>query len=183
MTRYDPKERFRYLEQLITEFETTTSADAKEQVLANLANFAYDPINYDHFRKLKITELFLSQLECENETIQEFAVGGICNLAADKSFVNELVQLKGIPRLITCLTSGREETVLSTITVLIFVASSGVGEDVTSGTVVECMLKYADSSNKRLSNLAKVFLKDACSEDKVKQVQGLACNAECQEVT
>ena len=32
---------------------------AKEEILANLANFAYDPINYDHFRKLNVVDLFL----------------------------------------------------------------------------------------------------------------------------
>lgn len=33
--------------------------EAKEQVLANLANFAYDPINYEYMRALKIPDLFL----------------------------------------------------------------------------------------------------------------------------
>ena len=34
---------------------------AKEEILANLANFAYDPINYDHFRKLNVADLFLGK--------------------------------------------------------------------------------------------------------------------------
>ena len=37
-------------------------ADAKEQVLANLANFAYDPDNYSHFRELNIVDLFLGKM-------------------------------------------------------------------------------------------------------------------------
>lgn len=37
------------------------SSDAKSQVLANLANFAYDPINYTHLRKLNVAELFLGK--------------------------------------------------------------------------------------------------------------------------
>lgn len=36
--------------------------DAKCQVLANLANFSYDPINYPHLQKLNVAELFLGML-------------------------------------------------------------------------------------------------------------------------
>lgn len=35
--------------------------ESKEQVLANLANFAYDPINYEHFKKLNVVDLFLGE--------------------------------------------------------------------------------------------------------------------------
>lgn len=31
----------------------------KLQILANLGNFAYDPINYEHFRQLNILDLFI----------------------------------------------------------------------------------------------------------------------------
>ena len=34
---------------------------SKEEILANLANFAYDPINYEHFRKLNVVDLFLGK--------------------------------------------------------------------------------------------------------------------------
>lgn len=36
--------------------------DYKQQVLANLANFAYDPVNYDYFRELNILDLFLGKM-------------------------------------------------------------------------------------------------------------------------
>ena len=35
------------------------STDAREQVLGNLANFAYDPINYEYMRQLNVIDLFL----------------------------------------------------------------------------------------------------------------------------
>lgn len=38
-----------------------TFSGAKEEILANLANFAYDPINYDHFRKLNVVDLFMGK--------------------------------------------------------------------------------------------------------------------------
>ena len=33
--------------------------ESKQQILANLANFAYDPINYEFIRQLNIVDLFL----------------------------------------------------------------------------------------------------------------------------
>ncbi|XP_036921820.1 armadillo repeat-containing protein 7 isoform X3 [Sturnira hondurensis] len=45
--------RLGYLQALVTEFQETESQDAKEQVLANLANFAYDPSNYQYLRQLQ----------------------------------------------------------------------------------------------------------------------------------
>lgn len=50
-------------------------ADAKEQVLANLANFAYDPSNYQYLRQLQVLDLFLDSLSEENETLIKFAIG------------------------------------------------------------------------------------------------------------
>ncbi len=35
--------------------------EAKLQVLANLTNFAYDPINFESFRTLNIIDLFLGK--------------------------------------------------------------------------------------------------------------------------
>lgn len=52
-----------------------STADAKEQVLANLANFAYDPANYQYLRQLQVLDLFLDSLSEENETLVEFAIG------------------------------------------------------------------------------------------------------------
>ena len=51
--------RFKYLQSLVTEFQDTSRHEYKLQVLANLANFAYDPVNYDFFRQLNILDLFL----------------------------------------------------------------------------------------------------------------------------
>ncbi|XP_070336089.1 armadillo repeat-containing protein 7 isoform X4 [Odocoileus virginianus] len=66
--------RLGYLQALVTEFQETQSQDAKEQVLANLANFAYDPANYQYLRQLQVLDLFLDSLSEENETLVEFAI-------------------------------------------------------------------------------------------------------------
>lgn len=59
-------------------------SEAKQQVLANLANFSYDPINYDYIRSLDIINLFLGELKSENESLVKYAVGALCNLSAGR---------------------------------------------------------------------------------------------------
>lgn len=49
--------------------------EAKEQVLANLANFAYDPRNVEYLRELQVTDLFLDMLTEDNENFVEFGMG------------------------------------------------------------------------------------------------------------
>ncbi|XP_054449310.1 armadillo repeat-containing protein 7 isoform X2 [Pteronotus mesoamericanus] len=53
--------RLGYLQALVTEFQETESQDAKEQVLANLANFAYDPSNYQYLRQLQAASATCAQ--------------------------------------------------------------------------------------------------------------------------
>ncbi|XP_066094167.1 armadillo repeat-containing protein 7 isoform X10 [Saccopteryx bilineata] len=55
--------RLGYLQALVTEFQETESQDAKEQVLANLANFAYDPSNYQYLRQLQEASATCAQTE------------------------------------------------------------------------------------------------------------------------
>lgn len=51
------------------------SLEAKEQVLSNLANFAYDPKNMEYLRELQVLDLFLDMLTEENENFVEFGIG------------------------------------------------------------------------------------------------------------
>ncbi|XP_013364102.1 PREDICTED: armadillo repeat-containing protein 7 isoform X3 [Chinchilla lanigera] len=77
--------RLGYLQALVTEFQETESQDAKEQVLANLANFAYDPSNYQYLRQLQVLDLFLDSLSEDNESLVEFAIAALtppCTTAA-----------------------------------------------------------------------------------------------------
>lgn len=53
----------------------SSPSEAKEQVLANLANFAYDPKNMEHLRELQVTDLFLDMLTEENVNFVEFGMG------------------------------------------------------------------------------------------------------------
>ena len=100
------------------------TSEFKLQVLANLANFAYDPINYEHFRKLNILDLFLDVVAEEtHDKMIEFAMSGICNCCLDQLNMRYLIENDGVELAVKCLSSENEETVLSAITTLIYITT------------------------------------------------------------
>lgn len=72
--------RFEYLQALVTEFQDAASTPAAQrQVLASLANFAYDPVNFGHLHALNVAELFLDMCSDASEDCVLLAVRGVCN--------------------------------------------------------------------------------------------------------
>ncbi|XP_041054123.1 armadillo repeat-containing protein 7 isoform X3 [Carcharodon carcharias] len=167
------QDRFDYLQALVTEFQDTDSQEAKEQVLANLANFAYDPSNYQYLRQLQVIDLFLDMLTEDNERFVEFGIGGLCNLCLDKENKEYILQNNGAQAVLDCLSSPNEDIVLSAITTLIYLMTPLSRKEITAIPVVECMLRFSMSKNKRLSNLATLFLEDFCSPEEVEKAQNL----------
>lgn len=159
--------RREYLEQLVNEFRATKSCDAKGQVLANLANFAYDPINYEYLRQLKVIDLFLDQLSEKDALLTEFAIGGLCNLSLDHENREYILHCNGLQIISSCLNSSDEETVISAITTLIFLGTPEFKPGTISPELVKCMLQFSCSSNVRVKNLAFIFLEDCCTKDQV----------------
>ena len=163
--------RFNYLQSLVTEFQETTSQEAKEQVLANLANFAYDPINYEHLRTLNVLDLFLDCLTDENATLVEYAIGGLCNVCLDKENKDLILKHDGVKLVIGCLSGDREAIILSAITTLMYLVTPNSKAEITQDAVVDAMIQLADSPNKRISNLATVFLEDYCEQGRVQEIR------------
>ena len=73
--------RFEHLQALVLEFQSSADENDKRQVLANLANFAYDPMNYEYLRKLHVLDLFVDMLTEPDPVSVEFGSGGIVNAA------------------------------------------------------------------------------------------------------
>ncbi|KAK3612594.1 hypothetical protein CHS0354_042102 [Potamilus streckersoni] len=165
--------RFSYLQSLVTEFQDTTSDEAKKETLANLANFAYDPINYEHLRKLNVLDLFLDALEETNEKIVEFAIGGICNACLDKQNKEYILKNDGVRLVTRCLSSLNEETVSSATTTLMYLMTPTSKQEIITLPIVECMIRFSQSKNKKLSNLAQVFLEDYCSEEQFQEARSV----------
>lgn len=55
-------------------------SEAQEQVTANLANFSYDPLNFEYLKESKAIELFLQLLSIPNPNLVLHGIAGLCNL-------------------------------------------------------------------------------------------------------
>ncbi|KAF0768256.1 armadillo repeat-containing protein 7 isoform X2, partial [Aphis craccivora] len=109
-----------FLKQLVQEFRKTNSAESKLQVLANLANFAYDPVNYQHIRTQKVIDLFLEQLASDNNKLIEFAAAGLCNLVNDPVNKDYIIGNGGIQKIEKNLSLDDDNIILSCITTLMY---------------------------------------------------------------
>jgi len=153
-----------FLKQLVQEFRKTNSAESKLQVLANLANFAYDPVNYQHIRSQKVIDLFLEQLAFDNNKLIEFAVAGLCNLVNDPANKDYIIGNGGIQKIEKNLSLNDDNIILSCITTLMYLYAPEIKTDIVNPSTVGYMLLHAQSENPKLRNVAKIFLTDFCTE-------------------
>jgi len=49
-------------------------------VTANLANFAYDPINWPHLLEAEALDVFLASLESQDQTLKLHGIAALCNI-------------------------------------------------------------------------------------------------------
>ncbi|XP_011257571.1 armadillo repeat-containing protein 7 [Camponotus floridanus] len=163
--------RYDFLKLLATEYKTTKSKDAKEQVLSNLANFAYDPINYGYMRQLQIIDIFLDSLSENNPKLVQFAIGGICNLCLDAINKIYILRNRGVELISSLLSSRDEDIVLSAISTLMFLITSESRNEITSAEIIKCMLEFSYDTNIRIKNLAIIFLSDYCEASEVEKIK------------
>eukprot|EP00250_Pteridium_aquilinum_P012343 c20669_g1_i1 orf=504-1034(-) len=149
-----------YLQELVTEFQKTTNEDSKLSIVAHLANFAYDPFNYEYFRKLQIIDLFLDCLTEPCAKMVEYGIAGICNCCPDPANAAILAKNDGIPFIIACLASPIGKTVLNAVTALYYLCSPLTKTEILVPSVVEQMQNFASSTTMdiQLRNTAKAFL-------------------------
>ncbi|XP_042240789.1 armadillo repeat-containing protein 7-like isoform X2 [Homarus americanus] len=153
---------------------TLQKAVAREEVLANLANFAYDPINYEWLRKLKIIDIFLNQLSEGTPTLCSFAVSGLCNLSLDQENKSYIIKNDGVALIRGCLSSPEESTVISAIVTLMFLVTPQSKADITGTEVVQQILVKANGDNPRIRNVAKIFLNDYCTPEQVLKAETMS---------
>lgn len=152
-------DREEFLSLLVDEYLNSNSYDAKCQVLANLANFGYDPVNYDYIRRVGVLDIFLYVLKNESDiTLLHFACAGICNLCIDHLNAEYILANAGLKPIIDRLGSQHCETVADTITILINLFNKETGADIKTTEVIQRMDDLAKSDDKRLVNLASLFL-------------------------
>ncbi|KAF7287560.1 hypothetical protein GWI33_005924 [Rhynchophorus ferrugineus] len=147
--------RYEFLKQLVTEFTTTKSYDAQKQILANLANFAYDPINYEFIAQLHIIDLFLAQLSESSEELIHFALAGLCNICCDPESREYINSLNGIYLVSQYLGHSNEDIALNALTTLFYLFDST--NPIISDDLRMKVQAYEKSSDARFQNLGKIF--------------------------
>nr|XP_023018161.1 armadillo repeat-containing protein 7 [Leptinotarsa decemlineata] len=148
--------RYDFLRQLIHEFTTTTSYECKKQTLSNLANFAYDPINYEYIKQLHLIDLFLSELSNDNEELIHFALGGLCNIVCDPESREYIISLNGVKLISSYLLHKNEEISLNALTTLFYIFESE--NTVLPQDLEHTIIQYEGHPSQRMKNLGKVFL-------------------------
>ncbi|OIT05403.1 PREDICTED: armadillo repeat-containing protein 7 [Nicotiana attenuata] len=153
-------QRVEYLQELVTQFQNASSEETKEKIVANLANFAYDPYNYTFLRQLNVIELFLDCITEPNEKLVEFGIGGICNACADTANAALVTQNDGIPLVIQCLSSPVRNTVNYALGALYYLCNASNKKEILKPEVIDAIKSYAAAGevSTSFSNLAQAFL-------------------------
>ncbi|CDS09291.1 hypothetical protein LRAMOSA10651 [Lichtheimia ramosa] len=161
-------DRGEYLSQLVQEYLVTRSLEAKQQVLANLANFAYDPINYEHLWQANAIDLFINGLEDPDPLLNEFGAGGLANICSDSNH-RQYIFLQ--PECINLLkktvcnavnnTQAQDETIINAMTTLMLLIEPS-SQQVICTPELKKGLEQLRSSEKsaRVRTMTALFLND-----------------------
>ncbi|XP_030376229.1 armadillo repeat-containing protein 7 isoform X1 [Scaptodrosophila lebanonensis] len=137
-----------------------------EQVTANLANFAYDPINWTYLHEAQALEVFLELLETHNQSLQLHGIAALCNICLDRTAEQFIIEPKHTSIIIDLfLRTEHLEIVLHSIALFLQILSSDVQETlkykellVTPALLKRIQHWRQEAKDKRVVNLCVVFL-------------------------
>uniref|UniRef100_A0A8D8HJ52 Armadillo repeat-containing protein 7 n=1 Tax=Culex pipiens TaxID=7175 RepID=A0A8D8HJ52_CULPI len=163
LAKRTPKEgidRRTYISLLVDEYYETSNIEAKQQVTANLANFAYDPINWPFLKEWKAHEVFVEILNASfDPVLLNHAAAGCCNLCLDSQTAEYLV-LGGTVRQIKTLVAkyrSNGDLLGHLLTTLIQLGREAV---LLEDHFRKVLIALKSDSDKKISNLATVLLED-----------------------
>ncbi|KAL7634220.1 UNVERIFIED_CONTAM: hypothetical protein RMT77_015550 [Armadillidium vulgare] len=111
-----------FIRELIEEYKKSDDKDTHQQVIANLANFSYDPINFRWLKESGVIDIFLHEIKNSFGILQEFGIAGLCNLSIDYEIGQLIIRKGGISAVSSLLDSPNENCVIHAITTLIYIA-------------------------------------------------------------
>ena len=154
-------ERYLYLRDLLAELEESPQLVARQQVLANIANFAYDPRNAAHLLRLDAPRLLLARLADPDEALRRFAAAAVCNLCLDPPCRRGLLSGGLLPALLLGLEDGCVQTAASCLTTLLLlpVTERSVWQQVDGGRLARLTVQLSRAEDRRLANLATLLLR------------------------
>ncbi|CAB3231375.1 unnamed protein product [Arctia plantaginis] len=159
-------DRESFLSLLVDEYLHSSSYDGKCQVLANLANFAYDPINYEYIRNVGVLDIFLYVIKNESDRqLLHYAVAGLCNLCFDPLNAEYVLTHCGFKPLTALLKLTDTDILADTITSLIQLHEYQTSSDLYTEEVIANVCSIQQSNDQRLVNLATIFLQYVSSKN------------------
>ncbi|KAI8333869.1 hypothetical protein BC941DRAFT_433206 [Chlamydoabsidia padenii] len=162
--RFKP-DRLQYLQLLVQEYTTTDNIEAKHQVLANLANFSYDPVNYDWLWEVSAVDLFLDAISQDDQQLQEFGMGGLANICLEPRhhyyIVSNPSHLDKISNYIRKDSSGTTNTLLNAMVTLMLLLDSDNQPVILTDDLKKHLNRLrTDTDNPTTSKMADLFLND-----------------------
>lgn len=156
-----------YIEHLVEEYYTTTDLEAKEQVTANLTNFAYDPINWRYLKEAGALDVFEDCVKSPNEQLQLHAIAGYCNICLDHvafKFITNIDAFAQISRLLHATEATDIQLNCIALLYQLLSADSCIQEQ-KSLIATPCLLKKItqlrnESTDLRVKNIATLFCED-----------------------
>ncbi|XP_035777445.1 armadillo repeat-containing protein 7-like [Anopheles albimanus] len=154
-----------YIQLLVDEYYETSNVEAHQQVTANLANFAYDPINWRFLQEAKAHELFYEILgeRIVDRLLALHAIVGLTNISLDPGIAEYLVRSNGLKRLVELLEkySTDCEIVCNVLTCLTFLLNPERSQVLLRDQKLSSLLVHLkQNTNPRISNLAVVLSED-----------------------
>lgn len=128
---------------------------------ANLANFAYDPLNYQYLSKHNVLVIFLDLLQSANEKLIEHGITGICNFCQDPQIQLQLLEERSLESIQNLLESDNPRILSPALTTLVFLQSEGQVLKLTNESEVRLnqLLREVESGEKpnKLKNLLLIL--------------------------
>ncbi|KAH8395546.1 hypothetical protein KR222_005729 [Zaprionus bogoriensis] len=156
-------DRREYIGHLVDEYYTSTNVEALEQVTANLANFAYDPINWPHLHETAALDVFVASLETANPNLQLHAAAALCNFCLDRNAAKFISDHIGKFRRLF-LRSEQSEIVLHLLALHFQLLNAGLGskEELVTPEFLKRVQHWRQESNDQ---------RVLCSQAQARQVQ------------
>lgn len=156
-----------YIEYLVEEYHTSTDIEAKEQVTANLANFAYDPINWRYLEESGALDVFEDCIKSPNERLQLHAIAGYCNICLDPLAFKFITNLEKLAQISSLLHATEATDIQLNCIALIYqlLTADSCTQEQRTLIVTLCLLKKItqlrnESTDQRVKNIATLFCED-----------------------
>ncbi|XP_052889821.1 armadillo repeat-containing protein 7 [Anopheles moucheti] len=157
-----------YLRLLVDEYYETSNIEAQQQVTANLANFAYDPINWKFLREAKAHELFYEIVQQSLAGVVDrflvlHAIVGLANISLDPVIAEYIERSDGLEQLRALLEKYRTdcEIVCNGLTCYAFLLNDRRTLLLKQNNCLLSLLEhFKRAANSRIVNLATILVND-----------------------